>query len=181
MDNSIQKQNMTGLQQNTTEQALDEGKIRLLIEEAQHNALDIGTIKEIKEKQDEITIRFMRGEISNQEHDKLADVTENLPGEIKFGTLSEFMIALRALCFDEEKIQNMLAHENDHMVAALKYHIPVKYGILFYKTEKGLSANTFISPEIPETVPENEQKQMLQEIIGAPEELSPRDKRQLGI
>ena len=81
----------------------------------------------------------------------------------------------------EEEVRETIAHENEHMTESLVLGVDPIYQIQFVQTKlEGLGLYPSVNFEFPDSMLEEEQRRILSEIIEAPEDLSDRDKSQLG-
>ena len=166
----------------TTSCCWDERKKELLamVEQARSEAL---SEKEIDERQDKVnrsTANFLAGNSTWQEYQEALKV-ENVPGAVFVETLPEFRVVMQFGRFTETEIQDTLAHENEHMLEALKN--PAKrryYRLLFMKSpDRGFGMSPSVWIVWPDKKGEESDREKTRQLIAAPEILSDTDIAQL--
>lgn len=107
---------------------------------------------------------------------------EALPGFVTADTLPEYRVVLEAAGLEKEEVEEILAHENEHMVVA--HSIPDvqrKYRLQFMKAgEDQLAMIPSVRIDWLDNLSEDEVRSKLQAATEAPENLSEGDKEMLG-
>lgn len=168
-------------------ESLPNPRMELLAEiaHAQKAALSEQEFEVMKNRQDVITHSFLKGEISEAESRSEMKKLDVQAGVIKRKGLIQFIDLLRAIGLTENDIRDTVAHENDHMSVALALGVDPVYQIQFLRVRQDgenlqLQLCPSISFDFPEDTSDEEARRILREILEAPEDLSPRDRNQLG-
>lgn len=150
------------------------------IEYAKANALTSNELEALKDIEDDIMRAFVNGEIDSAEYQEKMDALNNNSGIAACNTPEEFEHSLIRLGFSDDMIEDMLEHEISHYNKAVRLGITPTFQLQFMRNENGkLSMYPSIAFDFSQ-ISEEEARRALRVIIEAPDELSPRDKRQLG-
>lgn len=156
--------------------------IRELIEQAKKEALPLKELEQIKDKQDALCRDFLNERITLAQYNEAQDKISEYPGVIQMRFITWFTQALVALGLPDDEIDRILAHENAHMVEALIDGCEGVYRLEFAKRENGKFAlQPAIAVDFPEGITEEEARAMTRRSLEAPDDLSERDKAQLGL
>jgi hypothetical protein len=156
--------------------------MRELIEQAQKEAIPLEELERIKNEQDTLCRDFLSEHITLAEYNKKLEEIEEYPGVIQMRFITWFTQALVALGLPDAQIDEILAHENEHMVQALIEGCDGVYRIEFARRENGKFAlYPAIATEFPEGISDEDARAMLRRSLEAPDDLSERDMSQLGL
>ena len=151
------------------------------IDEAKGKALHEDELEPIKDEQDKVTRSFLAREIGAAEYNKKIKELDVQTGVVKRKGIVEYSELLRGIGMSEDEVKETLAHENEHMTESLRLGVDPVYQIQFVRTKtKGLGVYPSVNFDFPDSMPEEEQRVILSQIIQAPEDLSIRDTSQLG-
>ena len=152
-----------------------------LIKQAREEAIPLEELEQIKDKQDALCRDFLNEQITLAEYNKKLEEIEEYPGVIQMRFITWFTRALVEIGLPDAQIDEILAHENEHMVQALIEGCDGVYRIEFARREDGKFAlYPAIATEFPEGITDEEARAMLRRSLEAPDDLSERDKAQLG-
>lgn len=151
------------------------------IDEAKRHALHEDELEPIKDEQDAITYSFLKGEVGATEYNRKIKELDIQAGVIKRKGIVEYTELLRAIGMSEDDVRETIVHENEHMTESLALGVDPVYQIQFVRTKtEGLGLHPSVNFDFPDSMSEDEQRRILAEIIGAPGDLSERDRSQLG-
>lgn len=146
-------------------------------------ALSLQEFEKIKSLQDQLTKDFLDGNLTGAELTAKMEPLIHFPGTIHTRLLAMYAVMLRALRIDEQEVQEILAHENEHAVAAIREGFNVLYRLEFAKDESGKLAAiqpSIILDEEPNGITEEQRREAQKRITSAPDELSDSDNFVLG-
>ena len=147
-----------------------------LLKEAMRRALSEQELEGLKQQQVHLVTQFLRGEMSLTEYNARALPLEDYPGVIQTKYITCFRSMLEAHGLPQNVIDEILAHENEHMVEVLQGSLEGAYRLEFMKTESGGCAfYPSISVTLPESLTDEQAREKLRTIIGAPDDMSPHD------
>jgi hypothetical protein len=151
-----------------------------LLKEAMRRALSEEDLEGLKRQQVDLVTQFLRGEMSLIEYNARAIPLEEYPGVIQTKYITCFRGMLEAYGLTPDMINEILSHENEHMVEALQGSLEGAYRMEFMKTETGDYAfYPSISVILPESLTDEQAREKLRSIIGAPGDMSPHDEAML--
>lgn len=153
------------------------------IREAMKVALDVAALEKIKDEQDRMTASFIRGEVPGADFDNRMKQLEVLQGAVRSHTIEDFEACLRCYPMSEREVSELVEHEGAHFETARSKGLEPHFQVQFARDD-GNKMPPILYPSIgfdfPHDMPDEVRIRILREIIEAPEDLSPRDKTQLG-
>lgn len=153
-----------------------------LIEQARKEAIPLEELERIKNEQDALCRDFLNERITLAEYNKKLEEIAEYPGIIQMRLITWFTQALIEVGLPDAQIDEILAHENEHMVQALIDGCDGVYRIEFARKENGKFAlYPAIASDFPEGITDEEARAMLRRSLEAPDDLSERDMSQLGL
>ncbi|MEX2012958.1 MAG: hypothetical protein WD967_00970 [Candidatus Levyibacteriota bacterium] len=154
--------------------------IGLRINAAKQNPVPESVFSSAAIQTDALLRSFISGERTRAQLE--ADFS-NLPEYgVILANLNDFALGLEIAGFSNEDRQEMIEHESEHTEGAERLGFKSDFTIVFVRTEDGrlkLNPGTTIR-ELPEKLSDEELRAALREVIGAPHDLSDRDRNQLG-
>lgn len=151
-----------------------------LLSKAQREALPLERLEQIKDEQDVLTRSFLASELTLREYNARSKELDMYPGVLQTELVTTFRGLLEATGLSSDEVNEVLAHENAHMVEALCESLEGIYRLEFAKAETGgFSFYPAISVIFPDDMDDDVARTKLRNMIDAPDDLSPRDKSQL--
>lgn len=154
-------------------------EVRKKVEQAKSTALSVEETRKKNNEQILLEAQINKGEISGDEYRAKNEPDER--GKAFFKTLPEYLEALKILGLSKEKIDSILAHENDHRLVADQNGLDAYYMFILGRDGKDWDimipavytdhSNRGVENEI----------ELSRKITEAPDNLSDGDKKVLGI
>ena len=161
------------------EQRVDELIQRIV--EAKKVALSREEVENVLDEQEKLEEDREARQLSNKEYAEKMHAIENSPGIVRFDTIMEFMACLRKMGFSREYVEEVAAHENDHLNKAESLGLRGHYQLFFVKERKGKKIYTGMFPFavyfFPAGISSEKRRELDLQITGAPKHLSDHDKR----
>jgi hypothetical protein len=154
-------------------------KVKEKIELAKATALSVEETRKKNNEQILLQAQINKGEISGEEYRARYDLDER--GKAYFKTLPEYLEALKILGLSKEKIDSILAHENEHRLVADQNGLDAYYMVILGRDGEDWDIM------IPAVYTDHSNKgveneiELSRKITEAPDDLSDGDKKVLGI
>lgn len=154
-------------------------EVKEKIELAKATALSVEETRKKNNEQILLQAQINKGEISGEEYRARYDLDER--GKAYFKTLPEYLEALKILGLSKEKIDSILAHENEHRLVADQNGLDAYYMVILGRDGKDWDIM------IPAVYTDHSNKgveneiELSRKITEAPDDLSDGDKKVLGI
>jgi len=129
-----------------------------------------------KDKHDKSIRDFVAGRISRTEFED----QELMEGSIELQSENDFKLALSIIGFDRETIEELTSHEIEHYHEAEDSGLKPTFLIQFFRgKDDKLSLYPSVKLSLPEDMADDQIREALKKVIGAANDLSPRDQSQL--
>lgn len=151
------------------------------VEEAKHQALSKEELDAIKDEQDLVTLAFLQGEVGAREFNQRVKELDVKAGAVLRRDTNEYSDVLRAAGFSEEEVQETIVHEQGHTSVARSFGLDPFYQLQIARTSTGFAFYPSVNFDFPDSMSDEEQREILVKVITAVEDLSGRDQSQLGL
>ena len=155
-------------------------EVRKKVERAKSTAFSTEEVKKREEEQILLQTQLHKGEITSEEYKERKIVGDE--GKAFFRTLPEFDEALKILGLSEEYRKYVLSHENAHRMVAEQAGVDAYYMMILSKNdsrEDGRDWDVFIPAVYVNGLLDS--PEIVKKIVEAPDDLSPNDKKIIGL
>lgn len=151
------------------------------LRQAEAQAADVSVAERRDEEESKLLNRFLNGEITLTEYHALDRSNDELsPGEVAVSNENELLHSLIFLLHDEALARELTEHEVDHYREAIRLgFVDSRYIIRFFTNDGCISLRAAITLVLPKQGDEDQIRQHIRIIIGAPHELSDLDLMQI--